>query len=58
MNKNYLILGAIALGFLFIMKNKAQAVHQPISTFIEPTSSNNTTNYSTFGAQNLLTILD
>ena len=66
MNKEYVIAGAIALGFIFLFKPKikpvfaeeSQNVHQPIPTFVESTSTNNTTSYSTFGAQNLMTVLD
>ncbi|MEO2056324.1 MAG: hypothetical protein ABGW66_02455 [Flavobacteriaceae bacterium] len=61
MNKNHLILGAIALGFLFLLKpkiNLVHAEHMPIENYIQPTSSNNTTNYQTFGASTLITVLD
>jgi hypothetical protein len=59
MNKNHLILGAIALGFLFLLKPKINLVHaEPITNYVQPTSSNNTTNYQTFGASTLITVLD
>jgi hypothetical protein len=67
-----LILGAIALGFLFLLKPKVKLVHAEhipehvtipvvttqVANYVQPISSNNTTNYQTFGASTLLTVLD
>jgi hypothetical protein len=62
-----IVLGAIALGFLFLLKPKINLVHAEhipehvttqIENYVQPTSSNNTTNYQTFGASTLITVLD
>jgi hypothetical protein len=58
LKKGYLIAGAIALGFLFIFRSKLQPAHAQIPTFIQPTPATQTTNLDTFGAQNLITIMD
>ena len=67
MNKNYLVLGAIGLGFLFLLKPKVKPVfaqttipnvHEPIPLQIQPISTNYTTDMSTFGASTLITVLD
>jgi hypothetical protein len=58
MVRGYLVAGAIALGFLFIFRSKIQPVHAQIPIFIQPTPASQTTNLDTFGAQNLITVLD
>ena len=73
MNKNYLILGAIGLGFLFLLKPKFKPVfaetipnidesipniHEPIQLQTQPTSTKTTTDFTTYGARTLMTILD
>jgi hypothetical protein len=66
MNKNYLILGAIGLGFLFLLKPKFNPVfaetipniHEPISLQTQPTSTKTTTDFTTYGSNTLITILD
>ena len=67
MSKNYLVLGAIGLGLLFVLSSKPKSVfaqttipnvHEPIPLQIQPISTNYTTDMSTFGASTLLTILE
>jgi hypothetical protein len=68
MNKNYLILGAIGLGFLFLLKPKFNPVfaetiptpniHEPIPLQTQPISTDTTTDFTTYGARTLMTILD
>ena len=67
MSKNYLVLGAIGLGLLFVLSSKPKPVfaettipnvHESIPLQIQPISTNYTTDMSTFGASTLITILD
>ena len=69
-----IVLGAIALGFLFLLKPKVNPVFaesapvgrvytadeydNPFEKYVQQTSSNNATNYKTTGAGTYIAVLD
>ena len=67
MNKNYLVLGAIGLGFLFLLKPKFKTVfaetsipniHEPIPLQTQILSTNISNDMPTFADNSVITVLD